>query len=92
LNVLGVNDVRQTEINTAEPLVPEPSAFEIEMAIEKIKRHKSPGTDQTPTELTKTGVEKFASRSINILILLGMRRNCLRSGRSRHYTYLYGGR
>jgi len=28
LNVHGVNDVRQTEIHTEEPLVPEPSAFE----------------------------------------------------------------
>jgi hypothetical protein len=34
LNVYGVNDVRKTEIHTAEPLVPEPSAFEFEMAIE----------------------------------------------------------
>ena len=42
----GVNDVRQTEIHTAKPLVPEPSAFEVEMAIEKIKSHKSPGIDQ----------------------------------------------
>jgi len=32
LNVHGVNDVRQTEIYTAEPLVPEPSAFDVEMA------------------------------------------------------------
>ena len=37
LNVHGVNDVRQTEIHTAEPLVPEPSAFEFELAIEKLK-------------------------------------------------------
>ena len=29
-NVRGVSDVRQTEIHTAEPLVPEPSAFEVE--------------------------------------------------------------
>jgi len=29
LNVLGVNDVRQTEIHIAEPLVPEPSASEV---------------------------------------------------------------
>ena len=42
LNVHGVNDVRQAEIHTAEPLVPEPSAFGVEMAIEKLKRHKSP--------------------------------------------------
>jgi hypothetical protein len=38
LNVHGVNDVRQTEIHTAEPLVPEPSDSEVEMAIEKLKR------------------------------------------------------
>jgi hypothetical protein len=36
LNVHGVNDIRQTEINTAEPLVPELSAFEVELAIEKL--------------------------------------------------------
>jgi len=40
LNVHGVNDVRQTEIHTAEPLVPEPSAFDVGMAIEKLKSHK----------------------------------------------------
>jgi len=51
LNVHGVNDVRQTEIHTAEPLVPEPSAFEFELAIEKLKSHKSPGIDQIPAEL-----------------------------------------
>ena len=36
-SVHGVNDISQTEIHTAEPLVPEPSAFEVEMAIEKLK-------------------------------------------------------
>jgi len=53
LNVHGVNDVRQTEIQSAGPLVPEPSALEVETAIEKLKRHKSPGTDQIPAELIK---------------------------------------
>ena len=48
-------DVRQEEIHTAEPLVPEPSAFEVELAIEKIKNHKSPGIDQIPAELIKVG-------------------------------------
>jgi len=33
--------------------VPEPSAMEVEMAIEKSKRHKSPGTDQILAELIK---------------------------------------
>ena len=36
-NVHGVSDVRHTEIHTAEPLVSEPSAFEVELAIEKLK-------------------------------------------------------
>jgi hypothetical protein len=39
LNVHGDNDVKQTEIHTAEPLVPEPSVFEVEVAIEKLKRY-----------------------------------------------------
>jgi len=39
LNVYGVDYVRQAEIHTAEPLVPEPSAFGVEMANEKLKRH-----------------------------------------------------
>ena len=33
LIVHGVSDVRQTEIRTAEPVVPEPSAFEVEITI-----------------------------------------------------------
>jgi hypothetical protein len=33
-NIYGANDVRQTEIHTAEPLVTEPSAFDFELAIE----------------------------------------------------------
>ena len=36
LNVHGVHDVRQTETHKAEPLVPEPSAFEVDLAIEKL--------------------------------------------------------
>jgi hypothetical protein len=45
----------QMEIHTAEPLVPEPSAYEVEMAIEKLKGHKSSGVDQMPAELIKGG-------------------------------------
>jgi len=35
--------------------VSEPSAFEVEMAIEKLERHKSPSIEEIPTELIKTG-------------------------------------
>ena len=37
LKVHGFNYVKETEIHTAEPLVPEPSAFEVELAVEKLK-------------------------------------------------------
>ena len=48
LNVHGLNDIRQTEIHTAEPLLPERSAFEFELAIGKLKSKKSSGIDQIP--------------------------------------------
>ena len=50
LNAHGLSDVRQAEIHTAEPLVPEPSALEDELAIEELNSHKSPGIDQIPAE------------------------------------------
>jgi hypothetical protein len=37
-----VSDVRQIEIHTAELLVPDPSPFEVEIAILKLKRYKLP--------------------------------------------------
>jgi hypothetical protein len=47
LNVHEIN-VRHKEKHTAEPLGPDPSASEGETAIEKLKRHKSPGNDHIP--------------------------------------------
>jgi len=55
LNIHGVNDGRQTEIHTAVPLVPEPSVYEVKLAIEKLQCHKSPGIDQIPAEVIKAG-------------------------------------
>jgi len=55
LNEHGVNHVRQAELHTAKPLVPQPSASEVEMAIEKLERHKLPGNDPIPAESIKAG-------------------------------------
>jgi len=59
LNVHGVNDIRKTEIPTAKPLVPEPSVFDFELDIEKLKGHKSPGNDKIPAELIKAGCRRI---------------------------------
>jgi hypothetical protein len=61
LNVHVVHDFRQIDINTAEPLVPEPSLVEVEVAIEKLKSYKSQGTDQIPTGMIKVGGETLCS-------------------------------
>jgi len=68
LNVHGINDVRQTEIHTAEPLVPEPSSSEFELAIEKLKSHKSTGTDQIPEALIKAGSKKIRCEIHKLII------------------------
>jgi hypothetical protein len=45
------HDVRQIEVHTAEPLVPGPSHLEVEIAITKLIKYESPGSDQIPAEM-----------------------------------------
>jgi hypothetical protein len=45
-NVHNVSDVRQIEVHMAESLVSGPSHLEVEIAIVKLKKYKSPGSDQ----------------------------------------------
>jgi len=81
--VHGVSEVRQTEINTAVPLVLELSAFEVEVAVDKLKGHKLSGIDQIPAKLIKAGGRTIRSESHKLLLILyGKRGNCLKSGRS----------
>jgi len=58
-NVHGFKDVGWVKVHTEEPLVSEPSAAEIELAIDKLKSHKSPGIDQITAELIKAGGRKI---------------------------------
>jgi hypothetical protein len=61
LNVHNVSDVRQTEVHTAEPLVLGSSSLEVEIAIAKLKKYKSPSSDQIPAELIQARGEILLS-------------------------------
>jgi hypothetical protein len=76
--VHNVSGVRQIEVHTAEPLVPGSSHLEVEIAIAKLKKYKSPGSEEILAELIQAGGEI----STNSLILFGIRKNYLISGRS----------
>jgi hypothetical protein len=55
------------DIHTAEPLVPEPSLVEVEIAIGKFRSYKSPGTDQILAELIKAMGETLCSEIHKLL-------------------------
>ena len=48
--------------------MPEPSAIEFELAIEKLKSHKSPGIDQIPAELIKARGRTFHCEMHKLII------------------------
>jgi len=48
-------------MHTAQPLVPEPSSFKVEIAIKKLKRYNSLGIDQILAELIQAGGNTLCS-------------------------------
>jgi hypothetical protein len=67
LNINNISDVMQIEVHTAEQLVSGPSRLGFEIANAKLKKYKSPGSDQIPAELIQAGCEILRS-SIHKLI------------------------
>jgi hypothetical protein len=65
---MGVNDIRQTEIHTAEPTVPEPSGYGFKLATEKLKN--SPGIHQIPAELVKAEIRTICYETHKLIISL----------------------
>jgi hypothetical protein len=70
LNVQWVGGIKQTETQTAEPFVPEPSMSDVEVATGKLKRHNSPGADQIPAELIQEGRETLHSEIHKLIKLI----------------------
>jgi hypothetical protein len=63
-------DIRQTEIQRAEPFVPEPIISEVEVATGKLKRYKPPGSDQIPAELIQAVRGRAVHSEVQKLIKL----------------------
>jgi hypothetical protein len=74
LHMLKVSNVRQIEVHRTEPLVAGPSRIKVEISIEKLKKDKSPGSNQIPAELIQAGGEMLLFAIHNSLILLQMRK------------------
>jgi hypothetical protein len=62
--------------------MPQPSVFEFEMAIEKLERHKSPGTDQILAELFKAGGRTVRSEGHEIIYSFSNKEELPEDGRS----------
>jgi hypothetical protein len=61
LNVHNVNNVRQIEVHTDEILAPGPSHLEVEIAVAKLRKYKSPDSNSIPAELIEAGGEILLS-------------------------------
>jgi hypothetical protein len=62
--------------------VPQPSAFEAEMASEKLKIYKSPSGDQIQAEMIQARGRTMHSEIHRHIIIFGIRKNFLKSGQS----------
>jgi hypothetical protein len=70
------------DIRMTEPLVPEHSHVEGEIAIEKLKSYKSPGTSQIQAKLIKAGGETLHSEIHKLICSIWNRENYHSSGRN----------
>jgi hypothetical protein len=73
---------RQLEIHNCEMLIPGPGHLEFEIAIAKLKKYISSGSDQILVELIQAEGEHYCPRFIKGLRIFGIRKNCHISRRS----------
>ncbi|KAJ4446159.1 hypothetical protein ANN_12852 [Periplaneta americana] len=64
------NDRDEIQIQNAEPFIPEPTLSEVEIAIENLKKYKSPGIDQIPAELIQEGGSSLYSEIYKLVIAI----------------------
>jgi hypothetical protein len=81
LNVSSVSDVRQIEIQTCEPLVPDPSCLQVETATAELKKYNSPCHCQI-LAVTQAGGKTLLLGSHKRINSIGVMMNFLIGGRS----------
>jgi hypothetical protein len=64
------SEVRQIEVHTAEPLVPNPSPFEVEIAIVKVKKYISAGSYEIQAKMIEARGETLWSEFHTHLLCL----------------------
>jgi hypothetical protein len=80
LNVHNVSEVRQIEVQRAEPLVTGPSRLRVEIPTAKLKKYISPDSDEIPAEQIQAEGETLL-KTINSLILFRIMKNFLNNGK-----------
>jgi hypothetical protein len=75
-------------MDTTEPLLLKCSCFKVETVTKRLKRYKSPGIHKTLAQMNQAGGNAFL-RSINSLILFGMRNNFHSSGRNKNLSHTF---
>ena len=84
-----VNDVGEIEIQTAEPLIPDPHLLEVEIATEKLKKYKSLGIEQIPADLIQDGRNTLLIEIYKLVTSYLEKRNANRTVEGVHnYTYI----
>jgi hypothetical protein len=64
-------------------LVPEPTAFEVQLTIYKVGRYRSPGNAHILADLIQSGGKNICA--VFLLVVLGIRKNCINCGGSLNY-------
>jgi hypothetical protein len=70
LYVYGAGGVRQPEMYTAEPFLPEPKNSKFDVTAGKLERCQSPGIDQIPAEQIQAGEKTLRSEIYKLIKLI----------------------
>ena len=60
----------EIQIQTAEPLIPESTLLEVDIAIEKLKEYKSPGIEQIPAQLIQDGGNSLLTEIYKLVLAI----------------------